>query len=62
MVLSEAARLLGMSHVSAWRHIKAGRLVARRVGPIWVVKRRDLEAFKANRNPIGRPRKPTAES
>lgn len=57
MVLSEAARELKMSHVSVWRHVQAKRLPARRVGPIYLVKREDLEAFKAKHRPIGRPRK-----
>lgn len=58
MVLSEAARELNLSHVSVWRFIQAGRLPARRVGPIWLVKRSDVEAFKIRERPIGRPRKP----
>jgi excisionase family DNA binding protein len=59
VVLSDAARELGVSHVTAWRHIKSGKLIARRVGPIYLIKRRDLDAFKAARKPAGRPRKPT---
>lgn len=60
VVLSDAARELGFSHVTAWRYVQSGRLVARRVGPIYVVKRSDLEAFKAVRRQAGRPRKPRA--
>ncbi len=56
VVLSEAARLLGFSHVTAWRHVQAGNLKARRVGPIYLVKRADLEAFEANRKEAGRPK------
>lgn len=58
VVLSKAARELNMSHVSVWRHVQAGRLKARRVGPIWLVKREDLEAFRKLNRPIGRPRRP----
>ncbi len=58
MVLSEVARELGVSHVSGWRFIQANRLPARKVGPIWLVKRSDVEAFKRRDRPIGRPRKP----
>lgn len=57
MVLSDAARELNVSRVTAWRHVQSGRLKARKVGPIYLVKRADLEDFKANRRPIGRPRK-----
>ncbi len=56
MVLSEAARELSLSHVSVWRYIQAGRLPARKVGPIYVVKRADLEVFKAGRRGPGRPK------
>lgn len=56
MVLSEVARELGISHVSVWRFIQNNRLPARKVGPIYVVKRSDLEAFKANRKGPGRPK------
>ena len=56
MVLSEVARELGISHVSVWRFIQANRLPARKVGPIYVVKRADLEAFKAGRRGPGRPK------
>ena len=64
VVLSKAARELNMSHVSVWRHVQAGRLKARRVGPIWLVKREDVEAFRRLNRPIGRhrrPRPPAAE-
>ena len=57
VVLSAAAKELGMSHVSVWRHVQSGKLPARKVGPIYLVKRRDLEEFKAKQRPIGRPRK-----
>ncbi len=58
MVLSEAARELNMSHVSVWRHVDSGKLKARKVGPIWLIRREDLEAFKRLDRRIGRPRKP----
>ncbi len=57
MLLPVAAQELGISHVSVWRHVKAGRLKARKVGPIYLVRRADLEAFKADARPVGRPRK-----
>lgn len=55
-ILSAAARELGVSHVTAWRHIQAGKLKARKVGPIYLIKRRDLDAFIATRRGVGRPR------
>lgn len=58
VVLSEAARELNMSHVSVWRHVDSGKLKARKVGPIWLIRREDLEAFKRLDRRIGRPRKP----
>lgn len=56
MVLSEVARELSVSNVSVWRYIQAGRLRARKIGPIYVVDRADLEAFKAARRGPGRPK------
>lgn len=61
VVLSEAARELGMSHVSVWRHVQSGKLPARKVGPIYLVKRADLDAFKARDRKIGRPKNKPAE-
>lgn len=57
VLVSEAACELGMSHVSVWRHINSKKLPARRVGPIWLIKREDLDAFKSRDRKAGRPRK-----
>lgn len=57
MLISEVAQELNVSHVTVWRHVQSKALPARRVGPIYLVKRKDLDVFKANRKPIGRPRK-----
>jgi len=54
-LVSEAAQELGMSHVSVWRHIQAKNLPAERLGPIWLIQRADLDAFKAKPRPVGRP-------
>jgi excisionase family DNA binding protein len=56
MLISEVAQELKVSHVTVWRHIRSKKLPARRVGPIYLVKRHDFEAFKALDRPIGRPR------
>lgn len=58
MLLSQAARELGVSHVTVWRHVQAERLKAEKVGTIYLIAADDLEAFKANRKKPGRPRKP----
>lgn len=57
MLISEVASALHLSHVTVWRHIRHKRLPARRVGPIYLVKRADFEAFRDTDRPIGRPRK-----
>lgn len=58
MLVSEVAQELKVSHVTVWRHIvKSKQLPARKVGPIYLVKRADLDAFKARHRPVGRPRK-----
>ena len=57
VTVQQAATELEMSHVSVWRYIKAKRLPAERVGPIYLIDRTDLDAFKAQDRPIGRPRK-----
>jgi len=62
MLVSEVAKELAVSHVTVWRHINSKKLPARRVGPIWLVKRRDLDAFKALDRQVGRPRKPSPDA
>lgn len=58
MLISEVAQELKVSHVTVWRHVNAKKLLARRVGPLYLIKRKDLDAFKATRKLPGRPRKP----
>lgn len=58
VLLPDAARELGISHVTAWRYVKAKRLTAHKLGPMYVIRRKDLDAFKAKSRPVGRPRKP----
>ncbi len=58
VLLPDAARELGISHVTAWRYVKAERLKARKLGPLYVIRRADLDAFKAKDRPVGRPRRP----
>lgn len=41
--LQEAADLLGVHYMTAYRHVRTGRLPARLVGGQWRVRRRDLE-------------------
>lgn len=57
MLISDVARELNVSHVTVWRHVNAKKLPARKVGPIYLIKRADLEEFKAQERRPGRPRK-----
>lgn len=66
--LPEAARELGMSHVSLWRLVRANRIPVVQVGTVTAnkhvfgIRRDELEAFKRKDRPVGRPRtkrKPT---
>lgn len=57
VLIPVAAKELGVSRQTLWRHVDAGRLPAERIGRDFVIKRSDLDAFKANRKPAGRPRK-----
>lgn len=60
VLIPEAAKLLGMSRQTLWRHVDRGHLPARRLGRDYVIRRVDLEAFEAERQKTpGRPRKPT---
>lgn len=58
LTLPVAARELGISHVTLYRLVKAGRVPTVRIGPIYGVRRADLEAFKSLDRPRGRPKKP----
>jgi excisionase family DNA binding protein len=60
VLIPEAARMLGVSRQTLWRHIDRGHLPAKKMGRDYVIKRVDLVAFEAERQKApGRPRKPT---
>lgn len=56
--LRDAATALDRSRMTVVRHIQAGDLKAEKVGPVYVIRRSDLEAFQARQRPPGRPKKP----
>lgn len=53
MTLREAAVELGVSAGVLRVQVHAGKLRARKVGPIWVVDRREVERYR--RESLGRP-------
>jgi excisionase family DNA binding protein len=57
LTLPAAAESLGLSHVTLWRLVKAGRLHAVQIGRIRGITRSELERFRQLDRPIGRPRK-----
>jgi excisionase family DNA binding protein len=59
VLLPDAARELNLSRAVLWRHVKAGRLPAQRLGRLYVIRRADLATFQKNRRKPGRPPKDT---
>lgn len=58
VLIPEAARTLGMSRQTLWRHVDRGHLKAEKLGRDYVIRRDDLAAFQAERQKApGRPRK-----
>lgn len=47
VTLQEAADLLGVHYMTAYRYVRLGLLPASKVGAVWQVQRQDLEAFRA---------------
>lgn len=56
LTLPAAARELQISHVTLYRLVKAGRIPCIQTGQYRLIKRSDLEAFKAIKRDPGRPR------
>lgn len=46
MTVTEAAARLGVTTHAVRFHIRAGNLAARRVGPIYLIRRDDVEAYR----------------
>jgi excisionase family DNA binding protein len=55
LTVAQAAAELGMSATSVRSAISRGRLPARKRGPIWVIQRADLDAYRAGTANKGRP-------
>jgi len=47
ITLHEAAELLGVHYMTAYRYVRTGRLHAEKEGPEWRVRRKDIAAFRA---------------
>jgi excisionase family DNA binding protein len=56
LTLPSAARELGISHVTLYRLVKAGRIPSTRVGAYHLIRRTDLEAFRRLDRKAGRPK------
>lgn len=51
LTLPEVAELLGVSRVAVYGAVKAGKLPARRVGKLWVVRESDVRAYEPRAYP-----------
>jgi len=63
LTLNEAAELLGVHYMTAYRYVRLGLLPANKVGGTWQVARADLETFRSDAAPAaggGRRRAPWA--
>lgn len=56
MLVPQAAQELGVSRFTVWKYIDSQRLPAFRVGRDWIIRRADLDTFKATRRRAGRPK------
>lgn len=55
MTTVEAASLLGVSRVAVLRLVQRGTLPARRIGPLHVLRREDVLAYRDGRIPRQKP-------
>ena len=58
--VGDTAAVLGVSSRRVRQMLSYGTLAGQRVGRTWVVDRADLELFKHQRPPVGRPWQPTS--
>jgi excisionase family DNA binding protein len=57
VTVKQAAELLGLSYSRVRVLIESGRLKAERLADMWVLRREDVETFKALPRRVGRPQK-----
>ncbi|MGB6059735.1 MAG: helix-turn-helix domain-containing protein [Microthrixaceae bacterium] len=50
MTLSQAAEMLGVHYMSAYRYVRTGRLPARQAGGRWVIEAKDIDDFLRNKS------------
>ncbi|MEZ5218378.1 MAG: helix-turn-helix domain-containing protein [Ilumatobacteraceae bacterium] len=66
LTLQDAAQILGVHYMTAYRYVRIGRLPADKVGGGWRVQRSDLQAFQAdqaaNASAASSPAPPSAAS
>lgn len=56
VTVKQAAELLGLSYSRVRVLIESGRLKAERLADMWVLRREDVDAFKALPRRAGRPK------
>ena len=54
LTLNEAAELLGVHYMTAYRYVRLGFLQATKVGGCWRVAHSDLEVYRADVTPADR--------
>lgn len=59
---TEVASLLGITPRTVQRHIKAGHLKATKYGRDFLITQEELERFKQERKPVGRPKRIQVQS
>lgn len=57
LLLTEAAKLIGISHATLSAHVAAGHIPYRVIGRYKLIRRADVIKFRDTPRPVGRPRK-----
>lgn len=53
----EAAEYLGFAECTVRQYINRGLIFAEKMGPVYVVRRSELDRYKANRRSVGRQKR-----